>query len=81
MTERGHKTFDVYADDYDVALARGISVLGEKKLKHDVCLGLADSTFSKRITCLSSKDFSVVPLDRTMLLTISLGRAISDPFL
>jgi SAM-dependent methyltransferase len=31
MTEDGHKTFDVYAHDYDVALARGISVSGEKK--------------------------------------------------
>ena len=31
MTEGGHKTFDAYADDYDVALARGISVSGEKK--------------------------------------------------
>src|SRR5438309_393199 len=31
MTEDCHKTFDVYAEDYDVALARGISVSGEKK--------------------------------------------------
>jgi SAM-dependent methyltransferase len=31
MTEDSHKPFDVYADDYDVALARGISVSGEKK--------------------------------------------------
>ena len=31
MTENGGKTFDFYADDYDVALARGISVSGEKK--------------------------------------------------
>jgi SAM-dependent methyltransferase len=31
MTENGHQTFDVYAKDYDVALARGISVSGEKK--------------------------------------------------
>jgi len=31
MTEDARKTFDVYADDYDVALARGISVSGEKK--------------------------------------------------
>jgi SAM-dependent methyltransferase len=31
MTEDGHKIFDVYAEDYDVALARGISVSGEQK--------------------------------------------------
>ena len=31
MTENGHETFDVYAEQYDVALARGISVSGEKK--------------------------------------------------
>jgi SAM-dependent methyltransferase len=31
MKESGHKTFDAYADDYDVALAGGISVSGEKK--------------------------------------------------
>ena len=31
MTEGGHKTFDAYADDYDVALAHGISVSGENK--------------------------------------------------
>ena len=31
MTEDARKTFDLYADDYDVALARGISVSGEKK--------------------------------------------------
>ena len=31
MTESGHKTFDAYADDYDVALAHGISVSGENK--------------------------------------------------
>jgi SAM-dependent methyltransferase len=31
MTENGRKTFDFYADGYDVALARGISVSGEKK--------------------------------------------------
>ena len=31
MNEGGHKTFDAYADDYDVALARGISVSGERK--------------------------------------------------
>ena len=31
MKESGHKTFDAYAEDYDVALARGISVSGEKK--------------------------------------------------
>ena len=31
MTKGGDKTFDAYADDYDVALARGISVSGEKK--------------------------------------------------
>jgi SAM-dependent methyltransferase len=31
MTASGHKTFDVYADDYDVALARGIFISGEKK--------------------------------------------------
>ena len=31
MNESGHKTFDVYADDYDVALARGISVSGETR--------------------------------------------------
>ena len=31
MTEDGRKTFDIYADDYDVALAHGISVSGEKK--------------------------------------------------
>ncbi len=31
MTEDGCKTFDIYADDYDVALAHGISVSGEKK--------------------------------------------------
>ena len=31
MRENGYKTFDVYADDYDVALARGISVSGEEK--------------------------------------------------
>ena len=31
MTEDGQETFDVYADDYDVALARGISVSGESK--------------------------------------------------
>ena len=31
MTEGGHKTFDDYADDYDIALAHGISVSGEKK--------------------------------------------------
>jgi predicted TPR repeat methyltransferase len=31
MKESGHKTFDAYANDYDVALARGISVSGEKK--------------------------------------------------
>jgi SAM-dependent methyltransferase len=31
MTENGGKTFDLYAEDYDAALARGISVSGEKK--------------------------------------------------
>jgi len=31
MTEDGHKIFDAYAGDYDVALNRGISVSGEKK--------------------------------------------------
>lgn len=31
MTEDGRETFDVYADDYDIALARGISVSGETK--------------------------------------------------
>jgi SAM-dependent methyltransferase len=31
MTENGHQTFDVYAEGYDVALACGISVSGEKK--------------------------------------------------
>ena len=31
MTESGHKPFDLYADDYDVALTRGISVSGETK--------------------------------------------------
>ncbi len=31
MKEAGHKIFDVYAEDYDLALARGISVSGEKK--------------------------------------------------
>jgi len=31
MKEDGHKAFDAYADDYDVALARGISVSGEEK--------------------------------------------------
>ncbi len=31
MTENGRTIFDVYADDYDVALARGISVSGEQK--------------------------------------------------
>ena len=31
MTKGADKTFDAYADDYDVALAQGISVSGEKK--------------------------------------------------
>ena len=31
MKESGHNTFDVYAEDYDVALARGISVSGEAR--------------------------------------------------
>lgn len=31
MTEEGRHTFDLYADDYDGALARGISVSGETK--------------------------------------------------
>ncbi len=31
MRENGHKTFDIYAEDYDTALARGISVSGEEK--------------------------------------------------
>jgi len=31
MTENDKKAFDVYADNYDVALARGISVSGEDK--------------------------------------------------
>lgn len=31
MTENGHQTFDIYAEDYDMALARGISISGEKK--------------------------------------------------
>ena len=31
MRENGHKTFDIYAEDYDIALARGISVSGEEK--------------------------------------------------
>jgi SAM-dependent methyltransferase len=31
MTEDTRKTFDCYAADYDIALARGISVSGEKK--------------------------------------------------
>lgn len=31
MSDGGQKTFDAYADDYDAALARGISVSGEEK--------------------------------------------------
>jgi hypothetical protein len=31
MREGGQKTLDAYADDYDAALARGISVSGEQK--------------------------------------------------
>jgi SAM-dependent methyltransferase len=31
MTEKCHETFDIYAEDYDTALARGISISGEKK--------------------------------------------------
>ena len=31
MIQGDHNTFDAYADDYDIALARGISVSGEKK--------------------------------------------------
>jgi SAM-dependent methyltransferase len=31
MRETSHETFDLYADDYDTALARGISLTGEKK--------------------------------------------------
>ena len=31
MTENGTKTFDVYAEDYDVALECGISISGEKR--------------------------------------------------
>jgi SAM-dependent methyltransferase len=31
MIQGDHNTFDAYADDYDMALARGISVSGEKK--------------------------------------------------
>jgi SAM-dependent methyltransferase len=31
MRENGHETFDIYAEDYDTALARGISISGEKK--------------------------------------------------
>lgn len=31
MNDSGHNTFDVYAEDYDVALARGISVSGETR--------------------------------------------------
>jgi SAM-dependent methyltransferase len=31
MTKNGARTFDLYAGDYDQALARGISVSGEKK--------------------------------------------------
>ena len=31
MRENGHETFDLYAEDYDAALARGISLSGEKK--------------------------------------------------
>ena len=31
MKEAGHKIFDVYAEDYEIALARGISVSGEKR--------------------------------------------------
>jgi len=31
MTENSRRTFDVYAVDYDIALASGISVSGEKK--------------------------------------------------
>jgi SAM-dependent methyltransferase len=31
MNDHSHETFDVYAEDYDVALARGISVSGETR--------------------------------------------------
>jgi SAM-dependent methyltransferase len=31
MTEKCQETFDIYAEDYDRALARGISISGEKK--------------------------------------------------
>ena len=31
MNDSGHNMFDAYADDYDVALARGISVSGENR--------------------------------------------------
>ena len=31
MRENGYKTFDIYAEDYDIALARGISISGEEK--------------------------------------------------
>jgi hypothetical protein len=31
MNESSDKIFDAYAEDYDVALARGISVSGERK--------------------------------------------------
>ena len=31
MRENSHKIFDIYAEDYDMALARGISISGEEK--------------------------------------------------
>jgi SAM-dependent methyltransferase len=31
MRENGHQAFDIYAEDYDTALARGISISGEQK--------------------------------------------------
>jgi SAM-dependent methyltransferase len=31
MRENGHETFDIYAENYDTALARGISISGEEK--------------------------------------------------